>query len=397
VIPRRRAHVLPGELSELTTACRAARGLPEVEVAVWERAVASYVGVPHAAAVSSGRRGMELIFRHLGIGAGDEVVVPAYTLKDLLPLIRQTGARVVLADIDPRTLCVTSDTVAARLTSRTRALLVLHTFGAPCVIDPILALADAHGVPVIEDCAHSLGAAVGGRQTGALGYAGFFSFETTKPVNTFGGGMVVSRDASLIDRVHRETAGDVLDHRPLAQKIRAVRVEQLLFSSGLALPALLLLASPALKGLVSRTYRLLQHAPPSRVRYSPLQARRGVERLRTLAGRVRHRAELARRLRSLLDPRIAVQHVPDGSTSTWYFFVVVLPCAAAPVRRALLLHGVDAGIEDEIADDCAALLRDDGCPNTRAIYPRAMALPMYEELSDHALQKIARLLNRAVR
>ena len=396
MIPRRRAHTEADELAELKARCRApAQENPET-IAQWERAVRDHVGAPHAAVVNSGRRGMTLIFEHLGIGAGDEVVVPAYTLKDLIPLIQSLGATVVPADVDPDTFNVSPDAIARRITPKTRAILALHAFGAPCAIEQIVALADGQGIPVIEDCAHSLGATVGGRQTGSFGRAAFFSFETTKPVNTYGGGMVVSSDEGLVETVRAGRADEAADTGIVAQKVGAIGTERLLFTTGLGFPLLYLLASPTWKGFVSRQYRRFQHAPPARARYLTLQAEVGLKKLATLSDRIRDRKGKVQLLRSLLSPDIRTQQVVDGCESSWYMFVAVLPREAVRVRRSLLLRGIDAGIEDEIADNCAALLGYDDCPAIDEVFGRTMALPLYEGISEEAIRKIARVLNKVV-
>lgn len=395
MIPRRAVHTTPGELRRLVRACREDRAGDEQVVTAWENTCAALAGVSHAAAVNSGRRGMTLILQHLKVGPGDEVIVPAYTLKDLLGLIEGLGARPVPADIDPETLNVTAESIRARIGPRTRAILVLHAFGCPCDIEPITALAARGGLPVVEDCAHSLGATVNGRATGSFGYAGFFSLETTKPVNTFGGGMVVSEDAALVESIRTATASDPHDAAAVLKKVKATRTERLLFRTGLAFPFLHLLACPLCSRFANRMYRRMQHAPPP-VRYLPLQAELGEAKAATLAERIASRQQKARLYRELLTPEIRVQRVPEGCRSTWYFFVAVLPSAAAPARRKLLWRGIDAGVGDEIADNCAAVLGYDDCPNADSVCPRAIALPMYEDLSDEAIRKVARVLNKAI-
>lgn len=395
MIPRRRAHTTRSELRGVARACHEEGPHDEGVIGEWEGVCAAAVGVGHAAAVSSGRRGMTLILKHLGITAGHEVIVPAYTLKDLLGLIEGLGARPVPADIDPETLNVTTASVERRITDRTKAVLVLHAFGCPCEVESIVAMAESRGVPVVEDCAHSLGATVGGRATGSFGAAGFFSLETTKPVNTFGGGMVVSRDAALIDSIRAAAAGDRRDCGAVLKKVKATGTERMLFRTGLCFPMLYMLACPWCRKFANRMYRRMQHAPPP-VRYLPIQARLGRDKLATLDERIAARQARADLYRSLLAPEIRIQRVPDRCRSTWYFLVAVLPGPAAPVRRKLLWRGIDAGIEDEIADNCAALLGDEDCPNVEDVFPRAIALPMYEDLPEDSIRKIARILNKVI-
>jgi dTDP-4-amino-4,6-dideoxygalactose transaminase len=396
MISRRRAYIYPGEYADIARWCGNDPARDEDPVRVWEQALARYVGVPHAAAVNSGRRGMALIFEHLGLQADDEVIIPAYTLKDLVPLIQALGVKPIPADLDPDTFNVTPASIQARLTDRTRAILVLHAFGSPCPIDAIGALAAARNIPVIEDCAHSLGARVQGKQTGAFGYAGFFSFEPTKPVNTFGGGMVVTSEASLAETIRRKTSGCPYDLYAFRKKVRATRTERALLGSGLAFPLLYFMANPWLKKHVSRLYRSAQHVPSSATRYTPPQARLGLAKLASLDERVAHRNQRAELLRSLLHPDVRIQRVEPGCSSTWYFFIAMLPRPAAPVRARLLLRGIDAAVEDEIADDCAALLGYFDCPHTHHAFSHAIALPMHDDISQAELESVARALNQSL-
>ena len=112
-------------------------------------------------------------------------------------LVRERGFALRLADCEPRTLGMDPTALAEALSPRTRAVIATHLYGVPCRIRELAALCAERGVALVEDCAHSLGASVGGRATGSLGRAGYFSFETSKIVNTLGGGMVTTSDADL--------------------------------------------------------------------------------------------------------------------------------------------------------------------------------------------------------
>ncbi|MFP4501697.1 MAG: DegT/DnrJ/EryC1/StrS family aminotransferase [Candidatus Hydrogenedentota bacterium] len=395
LIPRRHVPIDPNEWREIDVVLEHAPEDDPATVTAFERAVAHYVAMPDAACINSGRRGMALIFSHLGIGAGDEVIVPAYTLGDLTPLIQDFGATVVPADVDPTTFNVTAGTIAPRITERTRAILVLHSFGTPCELDPILALAEAHGLPVVEDAAHGLGATCGDVKMGARGYAGFFSFESTKPVNTYGGGMVVSHDTGLVERVRAANSELEYGMGTVADKSGALRTEQRLFRNGLAWPFLLGLAIPWTRALLKRLYRG-SYGTPRALRYSAFQAGLGLRRMQTLEARIAQRNHIAERYRAGLKPGIRLQEVPAGCRSTWYFLVAALPVDAAPIRRRLLYRFIDTGVEEEVADDISALLGRDDCPEARKLYKRALALPIYDDIDNTTIDQVVRALNNLV-
>jgi dTDP-4-amino-4,6-dideoxygalactose transaminase len=394
LVPRRMADLRPGDTLRLAAPMTPQEG--ETCVARWEAAVADYVGAPCAVAVNSGRQGMTAILRHLGAGEGTEVIIPAYTLAGLVPLITGLGARAIPADIDPVTLNVCPDALEARITPRTRAILVLHAFGAAAPMDAIMAIARARGVAVVEDCAHALGAAFKGQKLGTFGHAGFYSFEPTKPVNTYGGGMVVTADAALAGAIRREESAKPADLDAVRRKAASARREQWLMRTGLARPLLHLLAWPAAKRAVERAYRSVQQVPPAHCRYTPEQAAIGLEKLADLDARLARRQAHAARVAELLAPDVAIQGLLPDTTSTWYFLALRLTRDAAPVRARLLWSGIDAAVAEEVADDCAALLGVDDCPQARRAFSQTLVLPLYDAMPDAVIERIAAAARHAV-
>jgi perosamine synthetase len=192
----------------------------------FEEATAGYVGVPYGVALSSGTAGLHLGLAALGIGEGDEVILPSFTFIAAANAVLYQRARPVFADIDPRTLNLTPDSVARAITPRTRAIIAVHTFGCPADLDPILDVAARHGVKVVEDACEALGAEYRGRKAGGLGDFGVFGFYPNKPITTGEGGMVVTRDRQLADTIRalrnqgRRPADGWLDHSLLGYNYR---------------------------------------------------------------------------------------------------------------------------------------------------------------------------------
>jgi dTDP-4-amino-4,6-dideoxygalactose transaminase len=169
------------------------------EVSGFESEWAAYTGAAHAIGVANGTEAITLALRAMGVGPGDEVIVPSFTFYASAEAIPHTGARPVFCDIDPETFCVTPETVRAALTPRTRAVIVVHLFGNVAPVEEIEAL----GVPVLEDAAQAAGSvAPGGRRPGALGTAATWSFFPSKNLGGFGdGGAVTTRDDGVAERV----------------------------------------------------------------------------------------------------------------------------------------------------------------------------------------------------
>jgi len=192
----------------------------------FEAAVASCIGVPHAVALSSGTAGLHLGLAALGIGEGDEVILPSFTFIAAAHAVLYVRARPVFADIDPSTLNLTANTVARAITPRTRAILAVHTFGCPVDLDPILRLAAKHGLHVIEDACEALGAEYHGGKAGSMGDFAVFGFYPNKPITTGEGGMLVTRNGALAETVRalrnqgRRPTDGWLDHTLLGYNYR---------------------------------------------------------------------------------------------------------------------------------------------------------------------------------
>ncbi len=168
---------------------------PEVEA--FETELGAYLGARHVVGVANGTDAITIALRAMGVGPGDEVIVPSFTFYASAEAIPPTGARPVFCDIDPRTFCVTADTVRGALTPRTKAVIAVHLFGNVAPVGEIEAL----GVRVLEDAAQAAGSTVGDRRPGALGTAATFSFFPSKNLGGFGdGGAIATNDEALADR-----------------------------------------------------------------------------------------------------------------------------------------------------------------------------------------------------
>jgi len=167
------------------------------EVQAFEREFAAYCGAAHGVGVANGTEAITIALRALGVGPGDEVVVPSFTFYASAEAIPPTGATPVFCDIDPDTYCVTADTVRAALTPRTKAVIAVHLFGNVAPIAEIEAL----GVPVLEDAAQAAGSRSAAGRPGALGAAATFSFFPSKNLGCFGdGGMITTADPEIAER-----------------------------------------------------------------------------------------------------------------------------------------------------------------------------------------------------
>ena len=167
-----------------------------------EREIAEACGMRYGVGLASGTEALELGLHACGVKAGDEVIVPAFTFIATGSAVSALGARPVFADIEPATFNLDPDQLEARITPRTRAIVVVHLFGLAVDMDPILAVAEKRDIPVIEDNAQSFGATYGGRKTGSMGRLGCLSFYPSKNLGAYGdAGMVVTNDDTLAARL----------------------------------------------------------------------------------------------------------------------------------------------------------------------------------------------------
>jgi perosamine synthetase len=168
----------------------------------FEAAFAQLVKVPHAVTTSSGTGALHMALEALELKAGDEVIVPALTMIASGNTIRYTGATPVIVDVNPETGNICPSQVEAAFTPRTRAVMVVHLYGLPCDMEPLLEMCRARGVAVVEDAAEAIGTtAPDGRPAGGLGDLGAFSFFANKVITAGEGGMVVCRDEELARKV----------------------------------------------------------------------------------------------------------------------------------------------------------------------------------------------------
>jgi len=194
-----------------------------LNVTAFESEFASYIGVSEAAAVNSGTAALHLALAVLGIGPGDEVIVPSLTFMSTVTSVFHQNAVPVFADIDKDSFCISPDDIKKKITKRTRAIIPVHLYGNAADMDKIMQIADKRNLYVIEDCAQAHGTEYKGKRVGGIGDIGAFSFFATKQMTTGEGGIIISNDKKWIDdakqrRSHGMTGRD--DHEVLGYNYR---------------------------------------------------------------------------------------------------------------------------------------------------------------------------------
>lgn len=389
MIPRRRIPIAGRDLGDIITAPFASRTQDSADIATFEAAFRQRTGCAHAIATASGREALLLIVDALRLGPGDEMIVPAYTLGELLPLIAARGIRCVAADIDPATLNVTVAGVGARITPNTGAILVDHLFGAPCDIVGLAQLAARHGLPLIEDCAHAAGALADGKPVGGFGAAALFSLEVSKGVATFGGGMLTTSNSQIADQARQVVATRLRHPGPAMRKAALKCIEEMAVRSPLyALAARLMFAGKS--GGFERAYRRAhdQMRQPTHG-YSGMQARIGLRRLDLLDARNRRFNAMWQELAQDLPPGFTAPQRDCHGSPAFYNFAARYDGDIACLRRAAQRQGLDLAIRGEVMDDCAALLGQADCPHAAAAFASMVQIPLHDGLGSGGPRRIA--------
>jgi dTDP-4-amino-4,6-dideoxygalactose transaminase len=188
-------------VAAVTRVCDSQRYIMGPEVTAFEEEIASIIGVRHAVSLSSGTDALLVALMALDIKPGDEVITSTYSFFATAGAIARVGARPVLVDIDPVTFNINPAAIPAVITQRTKAILPVHLYGLSADMDPILAVGERHGIPVIEDAAQAIGSTYKGRAVGGIGMAGCFSFFPSKNLGALGdAGLLTTEDAAFAQR-----------------------------------------------------------------------------------------------------------------------------------------------------------------------------------------------------
>ncbi len=343
-------------------------------VEAFEKAVASYVGARYAVACSSCTTALHLALIVLSVGPGDEVIVPSMSYIASANAVRYVGARPVFAEIDPRTFNLDPEDVERRITSRTRAIMLVHQIGMPCDIDGFLEMGRRRGVRIFEDAACALGSRYKGRPIGAATELACFSFHPRKVISTGDGGMITTNDSSFAERMRllRQHGMSIPDTK--RHQARKVMIEEY----------------PCL----GYNYRL-----------TDLQAAVGIEQMRRLEGLLARRRELAGRYQELLSDlrEIEVPSVPPYAGPNYQSYAIRLQPACTVSRDEVMQRLLDDGVSSRRGIMTAhrepaytSLYGTQSLPVTEAASDRSLLLPLFPEMTKEQQDHVVAALRRAL-
>ena len=345
----------------------------------FERAFADYLGDGgETIAVNSATAGLHLALEALGIGPGDEVIVPTLTFTATAEIVRYLGAKPVFVDIDSSTLNISPAAIEAAINPRTRAIVPVHYAGLACDMDAILALAAQYHLRVVEDAAHAFPARYRERLIGTLqSDVVVFSFYANKTMTTGEGGMVVTRDPAL------------------AQRIRLMRIHGI--------------SSDAFNRYVSKTPAWYYEVVAAGFKYNltDIAASIGIEQLRKIDGFLRRREQLASRYNSELAslPLTLPPRAQHGSTHAWHLYVIRVAASASRGRDEIIRYLSECGIGTSVhfiplhrqpywRDTYA--LHSAKFPAAEEAYQSMLTLPLYTRMSDDDQDRVIDAVHMAL-
>jgi dTDP-4-amino-4,6-dideoxygalactose transaminase len=342
------------------------------------RRIAALAGTRHGLAVNSATGALHLALAALGVGPGDEVITSAYTFAACVNVIEHVGARPVLADIEPDTLCIDPRAVEAALTPRAKVVMPVSYAGHPCDSDALRALARARGFRLVEDAAHALGAALNGRPVGSLADITAFSFYATKNLTTGEGGAAVTDDDALAERM------------------------QVLSLHGMSRDAWKRYTDTG-----SWYYEVV--APGFKYNLSDVLAAIGLGQLERFDEMQRLRAaRVARYQQALADvPEVRVPRARAGVTHAWHLFPIALELERLTCDRAKFIqelraenigtsvHFIPIHFHPHFRDTLE--LREGAFPVAEHAYRRAVTLPLFPSMSERDVDDVVTAVRKVTR
>lgn len=366
-IPLARPAIQESDIAAVVDVLRSGQLVQGPRVGAVEAALCRRTGAPFAAAAANGTATLHLALLALGIGPGDEVIVPAFSYVATANAVMHAGATPVFVDIRPDTFNIDVGRIEAALTPLTRAIMPVHEFGLCADMDAVLDIAETHGLAVIEDAACALGAQDGGREAGTMGDAGSFSFHPRKAVTSGEGGCLL------------------LKHEQHWLAVRALR------NHGIGRRA-----GGDADDFIYAGYNY---------RMTDMAAALLLGQLERVDAARERRAELAERYNAAFSESIAVTAptVPPGKRHAWQtYHVMLLPS----LDRRSIVHGLAAlGIGANYGAQCIPALpvyREKGAfhptdfPTAHAAFNNGLALPLYEHLQDDDIDFVAQSLIKLV-
>lgn len=374
------------------------------KVLEFEKSFAKYIGVPHAAAVSSVREGFSCLLDSLELNPGDEIILSAYNYHVMPILIKSKGFKPVFVDIDSKTLNIDTGLIEKNITPKTRCVIATHLFGRAAEVQDLESICRKHHLILIEDAAHACGAQKNGRKVGGFGEFGMFSFGTGKCLVTLGGGMIVSKNTSRFLKFEKELAQVQGDYKRfksflyyLKSLVQITLTNRVLFT--VFIYPWLILANffqfDPIEHLTGDKYTPADVRSKSKISpYTNFQALLGLSQLNRLDEANDQRINKARLLHKLLNDVKEIQQISvEENREHVALSYTIVTQLKKEIRTYLLLNGIDS--KDSSMRNCVTLLDEKGeFSQMSKIDEKIIELPCSQYLSDKDIYYQANVLRK---
>ncbi|MBL7197168.1 MAG: aminotransferase class I/II-fold pyridoxal phosphate-dependent enzyme [Candidatus Omnitrophica bacterium] len=394
-IPKRSIIAYPGELKDILLFAFSNPLNEGNFIEKFEYGFKEYIGAEEAIAVCSGRFALYLIIKSLGLKKGDGIILSAYNFEGVPKILLKEGFKLQFVDADKDSYQIDAEKIEQKIDSSTKVIIATHLFGQPCNLDKILEIAQRHNLFVVEDAAHSLGTSYQGRPTGAITDAGFFSFTGSKILNTSFGGMVVTNDAALADKIRKEVMlYNFPRRRELIKEVAKKYIYTLLtkrtFYTLMEYPLTLLMSFFDYDPLEAYKSIRKSEITDEKLKFTNLQAFIGTMQLDFVKKMIEKRKRIAQSLIREITPIMSLQEVPPQSSPNYFMFPISTKDKLR-VFKKLLLKGIDSNLK--YASDCSYLAENTYMPVAQLLSDTILTISLPFDLKEKEVFYIAEVLS----
>jgi len=392
MIIRRKEHIYKGEYLDIANLLFSGKFQRRNYVLEFEKAFKEFIGMPFSIATSSGCYALEIILKYYKFDIGGALLIPAYTARVVKETLDRLSVRYIIVDIDPQTSNICINDLKKKATLGGTGILLTHLLGNVCS-EEIELFAKSSELIIIEDCAHVHGASRNGEKAGSFGHASFFSFGFSKLMNTFCGGMILTRDESLLHYAKNFTKNDLLPTRPyIAKKIILGHIERTLSKFPINIFLKFLLRNEKnlikIKRSIVSFYREDQKNEISRIHFSNLQAYLGIKQLKQLKIVLSSRENARHQIKNNAPKEFKFLKRNRGDV---IYNLIIRTEHASKFRELAWQNGIDTGHGNSIMEPIGDI---ENYPGLKSALETYIQLPLHNDFSTRSLMKIISSLHK---
>jgi len=363
----------------------------------FENSFAAYIGTPYALSVSSARWGLYLILKNLDLKPLDEVIIPALTHSSIPLMIKKAGALPIYIDTEKDSPNLDIEILKKNITDKTKIIIATHLFGIPCNLTELAKICAEYNIILLEDCAHAVGIKLEDKMAGSLGTASFFSFDTTKQLNTLGGGMIVTRDKALYEKLKNTIHAYPLSSKKIIlPKLLKLLLHKLytnrIFFTFFILPVLIILNRLDLDLIHAYKKQRKIKLNTYETQISPLQAYLGLKQLKKIETNNQKIHQHLSLLREKLSPAFKLTKLPQKTFALEYLLSLRVENKKLFYSQ-LLNKKIDS--DTHILSLNYSLLKDyQGFPQAQNFLKHALQISINSGLKEQDILYLAESLNK---